>query len=283
MANGLSPKFSTKLPTKIQTGLGTSATVYSSPSNTSPNNLGRKLPEGSYYSLEEAFAGFHVKNGFSRANRYEVLLNPPSGGNTAFAQVLRNYVGDGTVRQTGLRCEQISFPGRNLDTTPDTNIYGPTREIVSGFSFADVSATFVCSADMKEKLFFETWQRLAFDPQTWSLGYYFDYVGAVDIIQLDEQNNKRYGVQLIEAFPKTISQQSLGYASNNTLHKINVTFSYRYWKNLTDEADLPKPITVERESQVTERRTNANTPAVQKKLGEFLTTSAPTKYTFGIR
>ena len=109
MANGLSPKFSTKLPTKIQTGLGTSATVYSSPSNTSPNNLGRKLPEGSYYSLEEAFAGFHVKNGFSRANRYEVLLNPPSGGNTAFAQVLRNYVGDGTVRQTGLRCEQISF------------------------------------------------------------------------------------------------------------------------------------------------------------------------------
>ena len=95
---------------------------------------------------------------------------------------------------------------------------------------------------MREKLFFETWQRLAFDPQSWALGYYDDYVGSVDIHQLDENDNKRYGVQLVEAFPKNIEAQSLGYGQNDTLHKINVSFSYRYWKNLTDEADLPKSL-----------------------------------------
>ena len=219
-------------------------------------NLGRRLAGTAYGVLNEVLSGYHSDDGYARANRYEVMLHAPTGEKgtgkanlqNIFSQVMGQAKGDGTVRKTGLRCESISFPGRNLDTSPDTNIYGPTREIVSGFSFAEISATFVCSSDMREKLFFETWQRLAFDPQTWALGYYDDYVGAVDIHQLDEQDNKRYGVQLIEAFPKTIAEQPLAYGSNDTLHRINVTFSYRYWKNLTDEADLPKSL----QSRITE-------------------------------
>ena len=240
-------------------------------------NLGRRLEGTAYGVLNEVLSGFHSKDGFARANRYEVMLNAPTGEKgtgkadlqNIFSKVMQAAKGDGTVRKTGLRCESISFPGRNLDTSPDTNIYGPTREIVSGFSFAEISATFVCSSDMREKLFFETWQRLAFDPQTWALGYYDDYVGAVDIHQLDEQDNKRYGVQLMEAFPKTIAEQSLGYGQNDTLHKINVSFSYRYWKNLTDEADLPKSL----QSRITdvlidsvERNVRAQIPKVLSRL-----------------
>ena len=213
-------------------------------------NLGKRLEGTAYGVLNEILSGYRSQDGFARANRYEVMLHAPTGEKgtgkanlqNIFSQVMGVARGDGTVRKTGLRCESISFPGRNLDTTPDTNIYGPTREIVSGFSFAEVTGTFVCSSDMREKLFFETWQRLAFDPQSWALGYYDDYVGSVDIHQLDENDNKRYGVQLVEAFPKNIEAQSLGYGQNDTLHKINVSFSYRYWKNLTDEADLPKSL-----------------------------------------
>ena len=49
-------------------------------------------------------------------------------------------------------------------------------------------------------------------------------------------------MQLLECFPKTIAAQSLSYAPATEIQKISVTFSYRYWKNLTDEADLPKPL-----------------------------------------
>ena len=141
-------------------------------------NLGRRLEGTAYGVINEVLSGFHSDDGYARANRYEVMLNAPTGekGTTPtnlqniFSKVMGQAKGDGTVRKTGLRCESISFPGRNLDTTPDTNIYGPTREIVNGFSFAEISGTFVCSSDMREKLFFETWQRLAFDPQTWALG-----------------------------------------------------------------------------------------------------------------
>jgi len=213
-------------------------------------NLGRRLEGTAYGVINEVLSGYRSQDGFARANRYEVMLHSPSGEKgtgknnlqNIYSKIMNVARGDGTVRKTGLRCEAISFPGRNLDTTPDTNIYGPTREIVTGFSFAEITGTFVCSSDMREKLFFETWQRLAFNNTTWALGYYDDYVGSVDIHQLDENDNKRYGVELMEAFPKTIAAQTLGYGSNDTLHKIDVTFSYRYWKNLTDEADIPKAL-----------------------------------------
>jgi len=152
-------------------------------------------------------------------------------------------VADQTARKTALRCESFEFPGRNLDSSPDVNIYGPEREIVQGYSYGDVTAVFQCSSDMKEKRFFETWQRLAYNPQTWSMQYYNDYTGSIKIFQLDETDRQRYGVELVECFPKTIAAQPIAYASVNEIQKVSVTFAYRYWKDLVDEADLPKPLT----------------------------------------
>ena len=94
----------------------------------------------------------------------------------------------------------------------------------------------------KEKQFFETWQRLCYNPQTWAMQYYDSYVGSMDIYQLDKNNRRRYGVKLVECFPKNISSIGLDYAANDTLSIMPVTWSYRYWKSLVDEADLPKPL-----------------------------------------
>ena len=234
--------------------------------------LGSNVGQSSYSVLNEQMALVRG-DGFSRPSRYEVLLLPPTGTKVTggdsiniMSQEMRRALGDQTVRRTSMRCESISFPGRNLDTTPDTNIYGPTREIVDGYSFANVSASFQCGTDMREKLYFETWQRLAYNVQTWAMQYYEDYVGSVQIFQLDENNIARYGVELVEAFPKTIAEQSLGYATTNEIHKISVTFSYRYWKNLNDEADLPKPIS-NRVANTAERILNRNIPRVFNRLG----------------
>ena len=233
--------------------------------------LGSNVGQSSYSVLNEQMALVRG-DGFSRPSRYEVLLLPPTGTKgtggdsiNIMSQEMRRALGDQTVRRTSMRCESISFPGRNLDTTPDTNIYGPTREIVDGYSFANVSASFQCGIDMREKLYFETWQRLAYNVQTWAMQYYEDYVGSVQIFQLDENNIARYGVELVEAFPKTIAEQSLGYATTNEIHKISVTISYRYWKNLNEEADLPKPIET-RVANTAERNLVRNLPATKTRL-----------------
>ena len=43
-------------------------------------------------------------------------------------------------------------------------------------------------------------------------------------------------------FPKNIGDQALSGAQAETAQEVDVVFGYRYWKNLTDEADLPKPL-----------------------------------------
>ena len=211
--------------------------------------LGNAVNGFAFGVLNELIGLMRSDEGIARPSRYEVILIPPAGSRSSsgisqnpFATQLQQMSGDGTARSTSLKCEQISMPGRNIDTAPDTNIYGPTREIVQGYSYAEISATFQCSSDLKEKRFFETWQRLSYNPASWSMGYYDDYVGEIDIYQLDEQDKRRYGVKLVEAFPKTISAQTLDYSSVNQMQKVSVNFTYRYWRSLTDEADLPQSL-----------------------------------------
>ena len=49
-------------------------------------------------------------------------------------------------------------------------------------------------------------------------------------------------MKILECFPSTVAEQSLSYAPATEIQKVSVTFKYRYFKNLTDEADLPKPL-----------------------------------------
>jgi len=242
-------------------------------------NLGRNL-EGLAYGLLNEFLGtFRDGNGsVARPNHYEVVIHTPAGKRAGkssgdlsniFTQVMKEMVGSGEPRKIGLRCSQISFPGRSLDVEAEANTFGPARDIVQGFTYSDVSASFQCSTDLKEKQFFETWQRLAFNPQNWQIGYYDNYVGAVDIYQLDEQMNRRHGVQLVEAFPKLVGDISLDYGVNDTFSTVGVTFGYRYWKSLTDEADLPKPLAdrlTEVFANTIERQITSQIPRVLSRL-----------------
>ncbi len=101
------------------------------------------------------------------------------------------------------------------------------------------------------------------------MGYYKDYIGSVDIHALDEQDNRRYGVKLIEAFPVSINEQSLSYAENSSYQTITVNLAYRYWQNLTDEANLPKPLLTriaESAVNTVTRRITANIPSVLRRL-----------------
>ena len=238
-------------------------------------NFGGLVDAVAYGALDEILGMGRSNDGIARPNKYEVTLFPPSGqagsrgkSSNIFSSIMGELLGDGTVRATGLKCEQIELPGRNLDTTPDTNIYGPERNIATGYSFADITGTFQLSSDLKEKKYFESWQRLAFNPQTWAMGYYDDYIGSVDIHTMDEQNNKRYGIKLVECFPKSIGAQQLSYAGNGYL-TVAIVLSYRYWKNLTDEANVEKPLLnriAERAVNTVTRRITSQIPSVLRRL-----------------
>jgi len=179
-----------------------------------------------YSVINEFLSLFLNKDGFSKSARYEVVIGLPKAATSTAGELLNTE----TARKVSYHAETIAFPGRNLEIKEDLSTYGPTREVVSGSSYEDLSATFYVASDHREKKFFSEWQNSAHSNEDFNARYYYDYVGSVDIYQLDEEDRRRLGIRLMEAFPKTIGAIDMGYANANQINKMSVSFSYRYWE-----------------------------------------------------
>ena len=183
------------------------------------------------YSVINEFLGLFLnKDGFSKSARYEVVIGLPKASTESESLTTE------MARKVSYHAETIAFPGRNLEIKEDLSTYGPTREIVSGSSYEDLSATFYVASDHREKKFFSEWQNSAHSNQDFNARYYYDYVSSIDIYQLDEEDRRRLGIRLMEAFPKTIGSIDMGYANANQINKMSVSFSYRYWEILPGDA-----------------------------------------------
>jgi len=223
-----------------------------------------------YGVLNELLAGFRTDDGYAMPSRYEVILTPPASG-TFLKSLEQQRIGEqkDVVRKVSMEMSQVAFPGMTLETQEDTNIYGPPRKIVVGQTFAELTTSIRVSQDFKERNFIDNWQRLAANRADFSIGYYDDYIGTMQIFQLDQNNKRRHGVELVECVPTSVSEMAADYANQNAIHLMSVTWSYRYWKNLTDEAELPKPL-LDRLGDVfantVERQLRSRIPAVLRRL-----------------
>ena len=61
---------------------------------------------------------------------------------------------------------------------------GPTRKFVYNYTTPEITATFYTDKFMRERTFFEIWQKAAFSNLTHNINYYNDYVSPVDIMAL---------------------------------------------------------------------------------------------------
>jgi len=184
------------------------------------------------------------RDGYAKQNRYEVVILLPAGvsgansagaGTSAQAGYVTGNLHGETARRISFRCNSISIPARSLRTQVNGNIYGPTHQVVQGQVFAPVEATFYCGSDLAERYFFEEWQKITYNPDTYDINYYKEYIGSVEIYQLNEQDERTYGCKLEECFPVTIGALPYGHGNSNTIQTISVEFAYRYWRNIATE------------------------------------------------
>ena len=89
--------------------------------------------------------------------------------------------------------------------------------------------------DMKVRKFFEDWLHLIVSPNDFTVSYQEDYISTINIKQLDERENITHNIQLIEAFPRNITNMELNHASQNQTHRLNVLFAYRYWVRMEND------------------------------------------------
>ncbi len=168
-------------------------------------------------SLDEFRATIAGKD-LARQNRFEVKIWGPGG------------IKD---EQVNLLAESVSIPGQNIRSVPDDLRYGPARDHAQGVTYGDISMTFICTPGMQEKVYFEEWQKrivqLGDRDSGWNVEFYKDYVGEIQINQLDRQNQTKYQVTIIDPWPKTINAQEFTLSSNDSYQTVSVDFAYRYW------------------------------------------------------
>ena len=163
-----------------------------------------------------------VMNTVARPNRFEVIMSFPEALPARFVPA--------STRTLSLRLQSVTFPGKNITTTEDTNVYGPSFEVATGMSFADsIQMTFIMTNTHEEKEVFNEWQDVIYDSVTYDLEYYNRYITDFDCFQLDEEDRRTAGIKLKEVFPKTVNPIEYSQGSNNDIIKLQVDLAFKEW------------------------------------------------------
>ena len=201
-------------------------------------------------TLGRFMANIAQGEGFARPTRYLVRIFLPNkltvgdsrdedGG--VISAGVNTIGGQELSRNVGMMCNKITMPSRSVASKAH-QIYGPKTEMPYAYTFGDtIEATFYADKFLRQRAFFETWQKLIFDLNTHNIKYYDDYTSQVDILELGhydaEEDRDRivYGVRLYEVYPKTIGSIEYGYSGEEGagIVEIPITLQYRYWRNLT--------------------------------------------------
>lgn len=201
-------------------------------------------------SLNQLVGVFQSREGYAKPNRYEVEIYFPKQVSLEIEKsqtekvmdTINNLITADTFdgqRKMSLRCNQVSFPGKNLRTVPTNEMdYGPEREIAMGAVFGEVSLSFYASSDMQEHLLLQRWQEYIMNtrrdsgkPNVYDVEYYNNYIGQIDVYQLNELNERTYAVSIHECYPKILNAIEFGHGNMNEVSKVSASFVFNRWSS----------------------------------------------------
>ena len=227
--------------------------------------------------IDKFRAAMASAKGFARPSKFAVRINPPntfrsvptytangeevSTENTEFLKSRRALMelNNGMRGQINLFCSSIEMPGHDLQTQQIQHGSAPVRDMVTSHAFEGmITASFYLSEDLKERHFFEQWQRMAVNVDSHKANFYDDYIGSMEIFQLSngldsglpfptiidkiiDVDMAEYGIIASEVYPATISGIEYGYERGNQIATMAVGFNYREWRNKGNKESRFRP------------------------------------------
>jgi len=158
--------------------------------------------------------------------------NPPSG--KYMNDLLSSY-----GRGINIHCDTIVMPTKQMQTQDVQYGSEPVRSMVQTHEFpGTITASFYADKYLRERQFFEAWQKMCVGEHTHKANYYDSYIGKMHIYQLGADSEisrdmPTYAVEAMEVYPSTIGAVEYGYGKTNDVVKINVGFAYKYWRNMS--------------------------------------------------
>lgn len=167
----------------------------------------------------------------ARPTNFNVVIPIPFGLSTIFS-----------ATDLSLRCDSAQLPTRTFSLV-EQKTYGPVRFFPVQNAYENVTLSFICSDNMIEKSFFDNWMNIISVStrtvtNTMRNRAYFDfeykdsYAVPIIITQQNLSGGDSYKVSLMEAFPISVNQMDLNWSSIDMVHKLSVTFNYRYFERI---------------------------------------------------
>ena len=158
-------------------------------------------------AIQNFIASMNKSGGYARTSKYAVVITPP----TSLAQLAseRNIIAPQTPfqsdagpanpnasnmkalhsqlgQQVNLHCNTVSMPGHDLQAQDMQHGSAPGRQMVTSHDYqGTIAASFYLDSHLRERHFFEQWQKMAVSTTTHKANYYDDYIGTMEIFQLD--------------------------------------------------------------------------------------------------
>lgn len=140
------------------------------------------------------------------------------------------------TRSLAMQCETAQLPGRTFATI-DNRVYGPVQKYPINTTYSDMILTFVCTNDFYERKFFDAWMDSIIPRDTNNVRFKKGvdgtggYTSDISIIQFDDSIKQVYATKLINAFPTSVNEMQLDWASDG-YHKLTVNFTYEYYRSV---------------------------------------------------
>jgi hypothetical protein len=191
--------------------------------------------------------------GVLQTNRYEVVFSPPAG--------LASSFGRDTSELLTYRADSVKMPGVNF-ANYETRRYGVGNVVKSptNVQFSDIDISFIEAENQEVFDLFYKWSNLIVnygDPiagvpvsevpgllrQLYATNYKDTIVSKIVEIKIfnNRGTNKSVGntpppviptgiIELIDAFPISVTDNALSWSNNNNLFKVNVQFAFNHWR-----------------------------------------------------
>jgi len=149
-----------------------------------------------------------------------------------------NSISQSLGRQVNIHCDTVSLPGVDLQTQEIQYGSEPGMNMVTSHGFAgNIVATFYADKYLRERQFFEHWQKLAVDTTSHKANYYDSYTGKMHIYQLgadttESRDMPTYAIEAVDVYPEKIGNIDYGYSLGNQITKVTIEFSYKQWFNM---------------------------------------------------
>ena len=160
------------------------------------------------------------KRGLANPNRFSAKIGIP-----AWVRAQVPDIGAGN-ESLDVLCESITFPGKQIETA-DNSLYRNPLKLPTGYINDEVSVTFRLTEDFLVKRVFEVWQAGIIDQSTYKARYLVEYVQDMEFQHQDKNDDVRYSIKLINAYPITVGSIAKSHETTNAAVTMSVTFACR--------------------------------------------------------